>query len=449
MRSRYSAPFCAALALLLLASLFSFVLSASRRITVADCERLGIPVLLVDTSSLGGIKRKDKYERATVRYTGSDSAWSAKIRGHGNSTWRTPLTQKRPYLLKFDEPTPLVEGLPAARKWILLANAFDRSMLRNYYAEHLSHNVWNRMRWNPRSAFVTLFLDGKYMGLYGVTEKADIAPGRIEFSGDGFLAEVDSHEGRPYSFFGIDMLSFHIREPKTTDEDYERYAEKILELEHIIYDRDFNDEDGFSKHFDEASFIDWYLLEEFQKNYDAKFYNSVFMTYDYDTERLSMGPVWDSDLGFGNTSRSDFLIYSFYGELLSDDEWSEIFPALESQKRVDKVHSPEGFLINQQFWFNRLFADKRFVRSVRARYAQTREALAESIKWIREQGELLNEAAGLNDSVWGFIGSSIYPRAPGYLKRKTYMSEVEYLADWCERRMAWLDGVFLDGDSYD
>ena len=150
MRVRYSAVLCAALLLLSLAAALSFAFSASRRITVADCERIGFPVLLVETSSLGGIKRKDKYERATVRYTDSDSAWSAKIRGHGNSTWRTPLTQKRPYLLKFDEPTSLVEGLPAARKWVLLANALDRSMLRNYYAEYLAHNVWNRMRWSPR-----------------------------------------------------------------------------------------------------------------------------------------------------------------------------------------------------------------------------------------------------------------------------------------------------------
>ena len=444
MRARYSAVLCAALLLLSLAAALSFAFSASRRITVADCERLGFPVLLVETSSLGGIKRKDKYERATVRYTDSDSAWSAKIRGHGNSTWKTPLTQKRPYLLKFDEPTSLVEGLPAARKWVLLANALDRSMLRNYYAEYLAHNVWNRMRWSPRSAFVTLFLDGKYMGLYGATEKPDITPGRIAFSGDGFLAEIDSHSGRPYSFRGIDRLPFNIREPKTTDEDYARYAEKIIGLEHILYGNDFSGDDGWTNYFDEASFVDWYLIEEFQKNYDAKFSNSVFMTYDYDEDRLFMGPVWDSDIGFGNTERSGFSPSSGYGPLLSSHAWREMFPTLAISEKPSAVHNAEGFLINQDYWYNRLFSDARFVRAVKMRYAETRSALADSIRWLREQGAILNEAAELNDSVWHILGSALWPRAPGYRNRKTYLSEVEYLTNWCEQRMAWLDGVLLE-----
>lgn len=443
---RHSVFFSLFLLLCSVACLFSFLAASDRKVTVEKCEKLGFPVLLIETDKNKPVSRKDKYVKAS--YVLGEFSGRCKIRGRGNSTWKTTFTQKKPYLLKLDEPRGLA-GFPAARKWVLMANAADRSMLRNYYAEHLAHTVWNRMPWNPSSRFITLFINGKYQGLYGLTEKVDIAENRIEFAqaqgrAEGFLAEIDSHGGRPYSFQGIDNLNFHIRQPESSAENYVRWSQKIIEIERALYSDSYREADGWKKHFDEASLVDWYLLAEYSKNYDAKFYNSVFMVYDYGSEKLFMGPAWDHDIAFGNTAKSSSPGSKGYTSLLSDSAWTFMFRFFDPSANSTAAKDEEGFLINQDYWYNRLFGDIYFVQLVKDRYRETRPALEKSISWLEEQGAMLTEAAELNDSVWHIIGSPMWPRAPGYRERKTYASEVSYLTDWCRKRMLWLDTVFLD-----
>ena len=149
---RYSYVFGLSLFLLAFGALFAFLVSSDRKITVAECKKLGLPILEISTDKLKEIKSKEKYVKASFTLGNSSEyekiSGGCKIRGHGNSTWKTTFTQKKPYLLKLESPASLL-GMKGARKWILMANACDRSMLRNYYAEYLTHNVWNRMRWNP------------------------------------------------------------------------------------------------------------------------------------------------------------------------------------------------------------------------------------------------------------------------------------------------------------
>ena len=368
----------------------------------------------------------------------AEKSGKCKIRGHGNSTWKTTFTQKKPYLLKLEKSEPLL-GLPSAKKWILLADATDRSMLRNYYAEYLARNVWNKMRWNPQSRFITLFVNGKYRGMYSLSEKVEVEKNRVEFENEGFLAEIDSHSGRPYSFSVSSGLNFHIRSPKSTLENYEKWAEKIRSLENLLFSDEWKENGGYQKYFDLDSFVDWYLLSEYSKNYDANFYNSVFMNYDYGTEKLYMGPAWDHDIGFGNTSKDSVSP--------SGNSWSEskdwgYFKFWRHEENSTAAKNYEGFLINQRGWYRRLFEDENFARAVKARWSGTRKQLEDSIVWLKAQGVILNEAAEMNDSVWHLLGSESWPRAPGYRKRKTYRSEVEFLVDWCEKRIEWLDGVF-------
>lgn len=443
---RYSYVFGFSLFLLAFGALFAFLISSDRKITVAECKNLGLPILEISTDKLKEIKSKEKYVKASFTLGNSSEyeeiSGKCKIRGHGNSTWKTTFTQKKPYLLKLESPASIL-GMKGARKWILMANACDRSMLRNYYAEYLTHNVWNNMRWNPESRYVTLFINGKYRGLYGITEKVEVVENRVQFEGEGFLAEIDSHSGRPYSFSTDSRLRFNIRSPKSTLENYKKWAAKFESLEKLLYSDAWNEVDGYKKYFDMDSFVDWYLLAEFSKNYDANFYNSVFMNYDYGTGKLYMGPAWDHDIAFGNTSKSSTSPGS-YGSLLSNNAWIQMFNFFDPLKNSSAAKDYEGFLINQSHWYNRMFGDDEFVSLVKERWAETRELLKKSIEWLNEQGRGLEDAAELNDSVWHIIGSANWPRAPGYRERKTYRSEVEFLVDWCEKRIEWLDRIFME-----
>ena len=467
---------------------FAFRMSSENRVTLEKCENLGFPILKIETEKGKEIKSKEKYVKADFSleipensfllnearrqnqnfvsqnlknenqpvqnpaiqtenlhydersFAASFSAHSGKckIRGHGNSTWKTTFTQKKPYLLKLEKSEPLL-GMASAKKWILLADATDRSMLRNYYAEYLTHNVWNKMLWNPRSRFITLFVNGKYRGMYSLSEKVEVEKNRVEFAGEGFLAEIDSHGGRPYSFSVPSGFNFHIRSPKSTLENYEKWAERIRSLENLLFSDGWKENGGYQKYFDLDSFVDWYLLSEYSKNYDANFYNSVFMNYDYSTEKLYMGPAWDHDIGFGNTSK-DSITQS--GNSWNDGKDWGYFDFWKKEDNSTAAKNHEGFLINQRGWYKRLFEDKDFAKAVKARWSETRAKLGESIVWLKAQGVILNEAAEMNDSVWHLLGSASWPRAPGYRERKTYRSEVEFLVDWCEKRIEWLDCVF-------
>ena len=480
---------------------FAFRMSSENRVTLEKCENLGFPILKIETEKGKEIRSKEKYIKAdfsleipensfllnearrqnkiqenrirenqnlviqnqpiwnvagqnenqenlnltiqneNLHYNErrfSERSGKCKIRGHGNSTWKTTFTQKKPYLLKLEKSEPLL-GMASAKKWVLLADATDRSMLRNYYAEYLTHNVWNNMRWNPSSKFITLFVNGKYRGMYSLTEKVEVEKNRVEFAGEGFLAEIDSHGGRPYSFSVPSGFNFHIRSPKSTLENYEKWAAKIRSLENLLFSGEWKENGGYQKYFDLDSFVDWYLLSEYSKNYDANFYNSVFMNYDYSTEKLYMGPAWDHDIGFGNTSKDS--ITQSGNSWNAGKDWGYFnFWKREDNSTAAKNH--EGFLINQRGWYRRLFEDEDFAKAVKARWRETREKLGESIVWLKAQGVILNEAAEMNDSVWHLLGSASWPRAPGYRERKTYRSEVEFLVDWCEKRIEWLDSVF-------
>ena len=165
------------------------------------------------------------------------------------------------------------------------------------------------------------------------------------------------------------------------------------------------------------------------------------MNYDYSTEKLYMGPAWDHDIGFGNTSKSSTTPGS-YGSLLSNNAWIQNF--FDPMKNSSAAKDYEGFLINQSSWYNRMFGDDEFVTLVKKRWAETREPLKKSIEWIRNQGRTLDDSAKLNDSVWHIIGSANWPRAPGYRSRKNYKSEVDFLVDWCEKRFEWLDRIFME-----
>lgn len=421
-----------------------FFISAKRRHTLQDFESLGLPILQIQTNKNKQIKRKDKYLGANYFLSDGNNNFSGrcKIRGHGNSTWNTILTQKRPYLLKLDSPESLL-GFSASRKWILMANACDRSMLRNFYAEYLTHNVWNKMRWCPRSKFIMLFVNGKCLGLYGLTEKIDIADGRVEFYGEGFIVEKDGNKSEQ-EFTTDSGMQFNIRQPSgISQEDFERYAAKFREMESILFSENFKSEDGYKKYFDLDSFVDWYLLSEFSKNYDSAFRNSVFMNYDFGLKRLFMGPAWDYDIAFGNTNHGSLSNLDRNQNSFSDQfEWLSMLPRFDFSKNSNAPKNAEGFLINQTAWYKRLFQDEEFVTAVKKRWQETRTKLEESFEWIYKQGEALQNAAELNDEIWHILESVNWPRANGYRSRKTYMSEVDFFVDWCEQRMAWLDEIF-------
>ena len=95
----------------------------------------GLPVLWIETEGRAEITSKDDYlnahlklvEDVRTRSAGGVMEADVKIKGRGNSTWGMP---KKPYALKFDEKTSLLDE-PEDKSWVLLANYADKTSLRN------------------------------------------------------------------------------------------------------------------------------------------------------------------------------------------------------------------------------------------------------------------------------------------------------------------------------
>ena len=282
------------------------------------------------TGSLDRIHGDKNYsEQASVMlYTAegvldaSDS--KAYMKGRGNATWYG--YGKRPYLLDFSFPADLL-GMGEARKWILLANAADATNLNNKLVLDLARQTGQG--WVPENAFVDVYVNGEYIGLYLLTEKVEVGPHRLDIdprSGD-FLCKVDLEErwrslknpiktqqGRTVEISSPDPL---------TDQARIDITNRINQLEEIIMSGSDLSE---IENFDLDSWVQKYFIDELSANVDAEVISSYFYSLD---GVYYGGPMWDYDLAFGNTQRNinptGFVAKNFHK---SDSYVSLYYPAL-------------------------------------------------------------------------------------------------------------------------
>lgn len=380
-------------------ALFMFIASSRDRISPEKCRSLGIPVMFIETHMGKFITSKEKYVDA--KYEADEFSGKCKVRGHGNTTWKTRELYKKPYLLKLEKPASLY-GMNPARKWILAANTSDKTFLRNHYGYWLSKNAWNRSGRTPEAVDVFLFINGKFNGIYSVTEKIEVAPGRLELGPGSFLATVNNRLNKEWNFTTEHGVNFSIRMKDCTDGQYREMQQTVQRTENAIYAGDWKNI------IDVPSFVDWYLLNEFIRNKDANFLASCYMTWDGAAGRMHMGPVWDMDLSCGNVGFED-------------------------------GHNPQGWWVRNRYWYEQLLADEEFRELVRQRWKETRPQVLESLSWLESQGQKYRELVMLNDRVWHNIGKKQWPHAPGWKNRITYESEIRYMEDFLKNRMDWMD----------
>lgn len=95
----------------------------------------------------------------------ADCAGYGSVSGRGNSTWKMP---KRPYNLNLSEKQSVL-GMTNCKKLCLLSNSFDRTNLLNRISSQLAQSM--QVRDTPQGEFVNLFLNGKYNGLYFLSQR--------------------------------------------------------------------------------------------------------------------------------------------------------------------------------------------------------------------------------------------------------------------------------------
>jgi hypothetical protein len=354
---------------------------------------------------------------------------SVRIRGRGNSTWwRGP--EKRPLRLRFPEPRAMLDSEHEARDWILLANLFDGSLLRNYSALYLA-GLLDGMYWSPFSRFVHLHVNGEYWGLYQITDERDVGPGRAQLVFDpdpalsDYFLEIDDlaetwlRDGyvEDEDFFAVEGRAFDIRFPSESrwDGHLEFARDFVQEVNDIIRSRDY---EAIKAVVDIPAFIDFYIVQEFFKNIDIG-YRSVFFQIKGQGEdrRLVFGPVWDFDRSAGNTT----------------DFWT----------------TPERIFAGERcYWFKELLSVPEIFALTAERWNEIKDdQIAQMIGHVAETAQVYKTSFEKNferhDHIFGSNPPQWFTMLPRVIWTMfSFEDHAAFLIDWFEARAEWLDDHF-------
>ena len=306
----------------------------------------GLPVVRVETPGRQAVKSKDVWlEGATLRIEQPDGAvlyeGGMDIRGRGNSTWNYP---KKPYALKLNKKAEIM-GMPSHKRWILLANWKDRTILRNDAAFWLSSHTG--LPYTVRGEFVELVLNGEYQGNYYLCEQIKVNKNRVnvvemdaqetdpEKISGGYLLEVDTYYDEMNKFRNGDLfdIPWMVKEPDEedlSDAAFNYIRQWIRDLETLMKDTERVQAHEYEAYLDVDTAIDYLIVEELTGNHD--FYNTwpspgAHSAYLYKERggKLYHGPVWDFDYHVFCPDRTNFWAGAtqtlFYPALLKDEKF--------------------------------------------------------------------------------------------------------------------------------
>ncbi len=403
--------------LYILIFIFTFLSCQDYDLEDDDVIRTEIPVVMINTPENEPIASKEQYiygASMSVCDIGNVSEYRCDIKGRGNTTWDRP---KKPYKIKFENKVSLL-GEPKDKEWVLLANHFDKTMLRNDVAFWMA-SKYSKFDYVPRFHFVDLILNGKHVGLYQLGEQVKISKNRINVGDDGFLLEMDKKADASDVTFHVDHIvrPINIKEPKTVvgDEDYNYVKGFVSRADAALFSDDWlNDEFGYKTLMDMRSFAEWYVIMEITKNCDAAaFQTSCFMSLTRNG-KLKMGPIWDFDVSLGG----------FPTEI-----WHNEF-----------LNVPQNFYVkNDDSWIDRLFQDEAFVAAVKECFDNYYNHKSEIMAHIDQVARQNCNSAILNNKLWGVF----YNKMGDVPSMETaYFEEVEYLKRWLSDRMDWMKSAF-------
>ena len=266
-----------------------------------------LPTVIINTENAQEIVSKENEISSNVYIISENgtkllSTSETGVRGRGNASWDQ--FPKKPYRLKFkSKQSPL--GAPAsAKKWTLISNYSDKSLMRNILAFEASRRFGQA--YTPYCHPVDVIVNGEYRGCYQLCDQVEAAEGRVPAK-DGYLIEIDAYAWKEVSAFwswkGTPVTIKHPDEDDITDAQRNHIESFFNQMESAALGSDFTDpEKGYRKYLDLESFLRNLLVGDFCGNTDLLW--SVYMYKDAADGKLYTGPTWDHDLSFDNDYRS-------------------------------------------------------------------------------------------------------------------------------------------------
>ncbi len=193
-----------------------------------------VPRVYVTTDDGNGntIEKADGYVGANIKIEDVDGSVledKASFKVRGNST---ALAEKKPFTFKFSKKKDVL-GMGKGKKWALLANCFDPTLMRNYIAFDIAHELG--IDYTSNQKYVELWVDGVFKGCYTLMEPVQQGKDRVDIdieSNNGmkdFLIEYEyNREEEGVTYIKSNGYRFALSEPEEpTAEQLEYIQEKV------------------------------------------------------------------------------------------------------------------------------------------------------------------------------------------------------------------------------
>ena len=337
-------------------------------------------------------------------------------RERGNASRSFP---KKPYRIKFDKKQHVLDAPAKAKKWTLINNYGDKTLMRNMLAFELSRRMG--MTYTPYGTAVDVLLNGEYKGCYQLCDQVEINKNRINITEmtskdnegsaltGGYFVEIDAYAYEEKSWFNSNKGNpITIKSP---DED------SITTQQKNYIKGYFNKmEADWKSYLDLNSFLRHFLVGELSGNTDT--YWSVYMYKDRDDDMMYTGPVWDFDLAFNNDQRT--------------------YPV---NSKTDYIYRSGGSCAGNM----RSFTDKIVVNDANAKkqlveiWDEARQGgLTEEnmVAYIDSLESVLQQSQKLNFIRWPMMNQLVHQNFKIW---GSYEAEVENVRDFMKERIDWMD----------
>ena len=326
---------------------------------------------------------------------------------------------KKPWRIKFEKKQKVLNAPGKAKKWTLLNNYGDKTLMRNMIAFELSRRL--EMPYTPYGTTVDVLLNGEYKGCYQLCDQVQIHKNRVnitemtpqDISGveltGGYLVEIDAYAKDEASWFNSN---------KRTPVTIKSPEDDVIVPEQSGYIKDYFNkmESQWRNYLDLSTFLRHFLVGELSGNTDT--YWSVYMYKEREDDFMHTGPVWDFDLAFENDSRT--------------------YPI---NSKTDYIYRSGGSYTGNM---------KRFVDDIVINDNDAQKQLLDI--WTEARGKGLNAeniiafidstanelqaSQDLNFKRWPILNTKVHQNPKTY---GSYEAEVENVRNYIKERFTWMD----------
>ena len=396
--------------------------SSAGETTLIFVRSSGVPALYIDVQS-GDMEyihmEKGNQEPGAMRLydAGGEMQYSGlleSVKGRGNSSWGAA---KKPYNLKLEESADLLK-MGAAKNWTLLSEGYNELNIRNKIVYEFADAAG--LLYSPDCEWVSLYMNGTYMGLYLLSERNEVHPERVNIPEQGsFLISMESKgnlekQKIPY----LDVGSNQVLRVRYTSMDEREIYNAWMALKNALLSENGVDSNT-GKHWQELidmdSWVRKYLIEEVFGNPDGGVLSQFFYVDGADPEkRIAAGPVWDYDYAMGG-----------------EDYWMRRYPnylTLAKEYFEDEMYLP---------WYYELYQEEVFRSRLSEIYREEFLPVLHSLTGgvIDTYAQRILPAAFCDGIRWGNSADSIE-------------SDLILINEFLTQRVAFLEDLWLGDSQY-